>query len=253
MLISAPMKRQEFGPKGLAVTLALSSVLVCHANDAFAGDARLHDGLYLRLGAGFAYGVDSIESDPIVVGVGGVGVSGKVDGTATGFAGASELALGWSIADGVALGGGLYSAWIFSPKATGVAFTTNVLGLTAQVNYDVEFDATSFHVFGPFVDYYLNAQEGLHLQGGLGLAWLSAGDGHVRPNGPVVTDVAVASAGGTGFGLMLGAGDEWWVSDSFSIGILARLTMGFMSGERNGVTWHHDAFAPALLFVATMN
>jgi hypothetical protein len=247
------MKRAAFGPRGLALSLGLSSIVACHAKDAFAGDARVHDGFYLRLGAGLGYGIDSISSDPISVGVGGIGVTGKVDGTATGFAGASELAVGWSVADGLALGGGLYSAWIFSPKASGVAFNTNVIGINGQVNYDVDFDASSFHVLGPFVDYYLDAQEGFHLQGGLGYAWLSAGDGHIQLNNPLVPEAVVSSTGGGGFGLMFGAGDEWWVSDGFSLGLLARLTMGFMSGERNNVTWNHTAFAPALLFVATMN
>jgi hypothetical protein len=243
------MKRSVFGCKGLVLSLGLSFALVCGAKDVWAGDARVHDGFYLRLGGGLAYGIDSIKSDEYVV----LGVSGKVEGTATGLAGASELAVGWSVADGFAVGGGLYSAFIFSPKANGATFTTNVAGISAQASYDVDFDASSFHVLGPFVDYYLNAEEGFHLQGGLGFAWLSAGDAHYRTNAPIVTDVAVASTGGSGFGLMLGAGDEWWVSDGFSLGVLARLTMGFMSGERDNVTWNHTAFAPALLFVATMN
>jgi hypothetical protein len=52
---------------------------------------------------------------------------------------------------------------------------------------------------------------------------------------------------------MLGVGDEWWISDDFSIGVLGRLTAGFMSGDRDGVTWNHTAWAPAVLLVATMN
>jgi hypothetical protein len=247
---SAAMKRSEFGLKGLVGCIASSLALVCLSSPAYAGDARRHDGFYLRLGAGLGYAVDSIKSDTVAFGVAPFVVTGKVEGTATGFAGASELAAGYSLADGFVLGGGLYSVWIPSPKADNV--TVTAAGF--QATGDVEFDASSFHLFGPFVDYYFDPQEGLHFQGGLGYAWLSAGDSHYRATAlGVSTDTSVPSTGGGGFGLMAGFGDEWWVSDSFSLGVLGRLTMGFMSGERNGVTWNHTAFAPAVLFTATMN
>lgn len=244
------MKRPAFGPAGLVGTIALSCALACVAKSAAAGDARTHDGFYLRLGAGLGFASDSIESDTLAFGVAPFVVTGKVEGTATGFAGASELAAGWSISDGFVLGGGLYSAWIFSPKANDATVTAGGV----QVTGDVDFDASSFHVFGPFVDYYFDPLAGLHFQGGLGYGWLSAGDAHYRASAfGVSTDTSVPSTGGGGFGLMVGFGDEWWISDGFSIGVLARLTAGFMSGERNGVNWSHNAFAPAVLFTATMN
>jgi hypothetical protein len=215
---------------------------------ASAGDARTHDGFYLRLGVGLGYGSDSVKSDPYGVVAGPVVATVQVDGTVSGFAGASEVAVGGSLADGFVLGGGLYSVLIFSPE-------TNDARLNgATFNGTVEFDASSFHVLGPFVDYYFDPLAGLHLQGALGYAGLSAGDAHYRANVlgfPI--DVSTPSTGGGGFGFMVGFGDEWWVSDSFSLGVLARLTAGFMSGERNGVTWNHTMFAPAILFAATMN
>lgn len=251
MFTSAAMKRSGFGPGGLVGSLVLSSALLCISKPALAGDARVHDGLYLRLGGGLGYGFDSISLDRIQV-TPGVFVTGEVKGTASGFAGATELALGWSLADGFVLGGGLYSIW-FAPTASSVkANGTELPG-------DVEFDASSFHVLGPFVDYYFDPTAGLHLQAAIGYAGIALGDGHykgvvnVPPLPPIATDVAVESVGGGGFGFMVGFGDEWWVSDSFSLGVLGRLTMGFMSGEKNGASWDHTAFAPALLFTATMN
>jgi hypothetical protein len=244
------MKRPAFGPAGLVGTIALSCALACVAKPASAGDARTHDGLYLRLGAGLGFVSDAVKSDQYAVGVPPAVFTVQVDGTVSGFAGASELALGWSIADGFALGGGLYSAWIFSPKADDAAVNVN----GARAGTPVEFDASSFHLFGPFVDYYFDPLGGFHLQGGLGYAWLSPGDAHFRGNVlGIPYDVSDSSTGGGGFGFMVGIGNEWWVSDGFSLGILGRLTAGFMSGERNNITWNHTAFAPALLFTATMN
>jgi hypothetical protein len=242
VLTSADMKRSVFRRYGLTI-FGLSGVLLFRSNAAHAGD-RVHDGLYLRLGAGLGYASDAIKTDPVTI----LGISAHTEGTATGFAGASELAVGWSLSDGFVLGGGLYSAWIFSPKASGAHVTVPPV----QVTGDINFDASSFHIFGPFVDYYFDARSGVHLQGGLGYAWLSLGDANVQAAN--VASVRAASTGGGGFGLMAGIGDEWWVSDAFSIGLLGRLTAGFMSGtDANGITWNHTAFAPALLFVATMN
>jgi hypothetical protein len=245
------MKRPLFGPAGLVGTIALSCALACVAKPASAGDARTHDGLYLRLGAGLGFVSDAVKSDSYGVVIPLVGaISVQVDGTVSGFAGASELALGWSIADGFALGGGLYSAWIFSPKADDAAVNIN----GARAGTPVEFDASSFHLFGPFIDYYFDPLAGFHAQAGLGYAWLSPGDAHFKGNVlGVPYDYSQPSTGGGGFGFMVGVGDEWWVSDGFSLGVLARLTAGFMSGESSNVTWNHTAFAPALLFTATMN
>jgi hypothetical protein len=245
------MKRPGFGPSGLVGSIVLSTAILCAPKTAVAGDARTHDGLYLRLGGGFGYAADSVKTDAYSAGVPPFVVVTQIDGTATGFAGASELALGWSLADGFALGGGLYSAWIFSPESDDVGVDVNGL----QVRGTAEFDASSFHVFGPFVDYYFDPLAGLHLQGGLGYAWISPGDVHFRGVIPLLGpyDVSGPSASGGGFGFMVGLGNEWWVSDAFSLGLLARLTAGFMSGEQNNVNWNHTAFAPALLFTATMN
>jgi hypothetical protein len=160
------------------------------------------------------------------------------------------LAVGYALSDGFILGGGLYSAWLFAPEASGATVAVAPIG---QVAADVEFDASSFHLVGPFVDYYFDPLAGLHLQGGLGYSWISLGDATVRLPNVAVTS-PWNSVGGGGVGFMVGLGHEWWVSDAFSIGVLGRLTFGFMSGEDvNNLDWNHTAYAPALLFTATMN
>jgi hypothetical protein len=62
---------------------------------------------------------------------------------------------------------------------------------------------------GPFVDYYPSAALGWHVQALVGYATLGYGD--INPEPP------------TGIGLMAGIGHDWWVSDRWSIGALARL------------------------------
>ncbi len=224
-----------------SVLLGALSCSVCGV--ARAGEAREHDGFYLRLGGGFGWASDAMKSDTSVV---------TFEGTAKGFAGASEIAAGGSPFHGFVVGGGIYSVLVFAPKATNVKGETSVGQVQGE---DIEFKATGFHVIAPFVDYYLDPGEGLHFQGGLGLAALALPDG--KTTNTRVTIPLDQTA--TGFGMMLGIGDEWWVSDGWALGVLGRLTMGFgLSGDSDVVaggkiTWNHTVFAPAVLFTATMN
>ncbi|HEX4473899.1 MAG TPA: hypothetical protein VH142_02410, partial [Polyangiaceae bacterium] len=61
----------------------------------------------------------------------------------------------------------------------------------------------------------------------------------------------------TGFGFMVGFGDEWWVGRDWGLGVLARLSMGFVGGDDDNsvqsVHWSHTVFCPAVLFTASMN
>jgi hypothetical protein len=235
--------RRNLGAAGLGLSLA--TLLVAAPRAARAGEAREHDGLYVRLGAGLAYGSDAVSTSNGPPGY-------EIKGTAKGFGGATELAVGYTVARGLVVGGGLYSLW-FSPSASSAHVTVAGVSATAS-GATIDFDASSFHVLGPFVDYYLDPDEGLHLQGGLGLSWISLGDAHLHD----ANGAGVESQGGTGFGLMLGLGDEWWVSDGWSLGVSARLTMGFLSGQEDlplnlSVDWSHTVLAPAILFTATMN
>jgi hypothetical protein len=223
----------------LLIALGVGTV----ASSAFAAN---HDrGFYFRGGLGFGFVTDSFGSD--TANVAGV-ARGKVDGSLSGFSGATELALGGAISDGLILGGGLYSMW-FSPTAHDLSVTASVGGIggTAGGNPDVDFKASSFHVLGPFLDYYFNEDKGFHLQGAIGLAILPLGD----------VKVAGVSGGGyssTGFGFMIGLGNEWWVSRKFALGVLGRLTGGVLKGESDGnIDWSHTAFAPAVLMTATYN
>ena len=228
----------------LAGVISTISV-VTFAGAAKAGEDHRHDGLYLRLGGGVAYVVDSLSG---TISVPVVNLSLKAETTPKGFGGATELAVGYAVADGLVLGGGLYSVW-FSPSAPSV--TGTALGATASVSQRVDFDASSFHVVGPFIDGYPDPDGGFHLQGGLGFGWVSMGGARFPQLG--ATTVTSNDTSASGFGAMLGLGYEWWVSSAFGLGLSARLTMGFLSGNDANVDWSHTIFAPALLFTVTMN
>jgi len=247
-----------FGKAGaLSLGILTTTLVATFSGAAHAGEAQEHDGLYVRLGGGLAYGWDVASTDSYGGSAAGVVVSEKASATPKGFGGASELAVGYSVLDGLAIGGGLYSLW-FSPKADGVKVSGTVSG---NVDQAIKYDMSSFHVLGPFIDYYPDSSEGLHLQAGFGYGWLSLGDAHTTVNVNVlgVQGSTTASASGgsaSGFGLMAGIGDEWWVADSWSIGVSFRLTAGFMSGRLladDRADWSQTVWAPAVLFTATMN
>jgi hypothetical protein len=209
---------------------------------AHAGESREHDGFYLRLGAGFGFFSDAASSASIPI-------LGKTEGTPTAFAVASEVAVGGSPLHGLVIGGGIYSSWAPSPRASHIKQGD----VSVTLPEDVEFDASQFHLIAPFIDYYFDPERGLHLQGALGLGILKTGDGHETTSNTSFPYGQTA----TGFGFMVGFGDEWWVGRDWGLGVLARLSMGFVGGDDDNsvqsVHWSHTVFCPAVLFTASMN
>ncbi|HEU4411037.1 MAG TPA: hypothetical protein VFS43_37640 [Polyangiaceae bacterium] len=145
---------------------------------------RRHDGFYLRLGLGPAA-------------LSGTGDGGDVDLSGTGAG--LELALGGTVAPGLVVGGGSYPTFL------------PTLYLEADGPEVKAEDGGVLTLIGPFVDYYPNAQRGLHVQGALGLSTTTLS----MPSGPAFT--------GSSAGVMLGVGYEWWVGEQWSMGVLGRL------------------------------
>ena len=219
--------------------LALAGVgLLCSTARA-AG--RTHDGFYLRLGAGFGYASDRVEGnvpDPLAP------LGGDIKGTVRGGSIATEIAFGGTVARGLVLGGGIWSVYITSPVAHDVMFPG------VDINQDIEFETSTFHVLAPFIDYYFDPHGGFHLQAALGLGVLTAGNARLISNNAQVSRDHTA----VGLGGMFGLGYEWWVGDSWGLGFVARVTGGFLSGtDDNDIEWTHRLLAPAALFTATMN
>jgi hypothetical protein len=113
------------------------------------------------------------------------------ESTSKGVDVSTQLAIGWTIRRGLVLGLGTFPM------------------VTPSPSYD-EIDAGGQHVSatGPFLDYYPDPQRGLHFQGGVlfALGYLDGGDR--------------AGTVGAGYGAMLGAGYEVFVSDEWSVGAI---------------------------------
>jgi hypothetical protein len=200
--------------------------------------SRFHDGLYLRLAAGPTQLID-----PVTVEAPGV----EYDGNVTGFGFTFDVALGGSPSPGLVLGGGAFIHAVSRPEVDDMKAT---IAGAFDLNGDVEFDGMSFTLLGGVIDYYPDPSEGLHLNAALGIALLSMGEGTVRN---VAIDPFFQDHGAAGFGALVGVGYEWWVSNTFSLGAMARIAYGAPAGDEDDVEWQHHVWAPAVLFTATMN
>jgi hypothetical protein len=205
--------------------------------------AFAHDGFYLRLGIGFTYASDSLESETVTVCFSSGCADGKIEGTISGLGAATEIALGGTVAPGLVIGGGIYNHVIPGAVSDDLSFGG------VSIDEDVEFETTLFTLYGPFVDYYFDPLSGFHLQGSIGLAMLATGKGEFESSGTAVEEQTA-----TGVGIMVGVGHEWWVGEQWSVGILGRVTYGSLTGkDDDDVEWSHSVLAPAVLFTATMH
>jgi hypothetical protein len=201
-------------------------------------NVHAHDGFYLRFGLGFGAFTDAMaardeDSD------------GEIDeGTITGIGSTGELMLGGAVSRQVIVGGGL---WTSSTFVTSYA-NSNDDGIPTDLR-----QPDNFTIVGPFADWYFssrafaNSPGGFHAQAGLGLSVLNG----FRPEQARHDDRRVA----VGPGLMLGFGYEWWVSEQWAIGALARLTAaGLVEKDTRDDYWYHGvATFPAFLFTGTYN
>jgi hypothetical protein len=170
-----------------------------------------HDGFYFRIALGF----------------GGLVASGAVrdnardanEGSVTSLGALGELALGGTVGSGLVIGGGTWNAVPINPT---MKYRTLASGETpASPEVEVSEPKVSAHgLLGPFIDWYVQPEKGLHIQAAIGLAnggYEEPGDNH---------DTITL----WGFGGMLGVGYEWWVGEQWSMGLLARATSGSISG-----------------------
>jgi hypothetical protein len=165
-------------------------------------DARgvyIHDGFYLSFGLGLGLASGSAEpSDGVLAGetleVSGLGVL-------------TQLAIGGTVAPGLVIGGGLYGASIPSPE-----YSAEVGG----VSFDDEGEASAVSQIGPFVAYYFSPGSGGHLFGAPVFSVVTGGEAKEYSS-------EIPETSGTGFGLVLGGGYEFWVGEQWSIGVIGRL------------------------------
>ena len=160
-----------------------------------------------------------------MLGLGGLSSTASAtgtDATLTSSTLASQLAVGYGIIHGLAVGGALFFEWGASPKVEGT-----------------EIDSANLIMLGPFVDWYIEPDsDGWHLQGALALAWLNKTD-----------PTAMSGADDpSGLAVLLGGGYEWRLDDDWGLGVLGRLTI---AGLRDDV-FDHRLGALSVMCSATM-
>ncbi|MDQ2647869.1 MAG: hypothetical protein M3020_28995, partial [Myxococcota bacterium] len=174
---------------------------------------RVHDGFYLRLGLGFG-GVWGSANEP------DADDEDRVDFNGIGAFG--ELAMGGTVAPGLVIGGGSYSAIIPAPTYERVDDGVSVTG-----------GGVTAGLLGPMLDWYWDPTNGFHAQGALGISTVAAAEGEDESTTIGGREVTLSMPGddyaGTGFGLMLGVGYETWIGDEWSFGGLLRLV--YLSAE----------------------
>jgi hypothetical protein len=187
--------------------------------------ARLHDGFYLRFATGLGgMGLTRKLSTP---------ADGTVEAKIDGGGGTSELSIGGTPARGFVLAGTLLTFSNATP--------TYKSGGTEQ-----DLDGTlEFGMVGATVDWFLNPEKGFHLAGTLGAASAKA------PSPP--TDVR-PRIGGSGVGLSLAVGYDFWIGDQWSIGVLGRLTVAGLTDRtvRSDGTYTEKDTVGALGVMATV-
>jgi hypothetical protein len=198
--------------------------------------AHRHDGFYLRLGIGGGFLLGDVVEEKSSFAISGEAVPGKV----TGFAVASELALGGSVAKGLVLGGGIYESTIPNPSYDASFYNG------AQLVQASSGGTISGTMVGPFLDWYFDPTAGGHVQVAFGWGFISAAQASGGGAYPRDRD-------GFGTGAMLGGGYELWVGEQFSLGLLGRLHHfgGKLCDLYCGHENHLTANVIALLLTAT--
>jgi hypothetical protein len=188
--------------------------------------ARTHDGFYLRLGIGVAYG--RVVSKGDVLGT-------AVEATFEGYGPAYELLIGGTLGAGFVLGGGFLGQDIVEPDVSidvGSSGGTSADGVADDESLGVV-------VLGPFVDWFFDEHGGGHAGAMIGI-------GAVGLEG----DNDEASSG---FGASIFGGYDFWVSDQWSLGVEGRLL--FVGAEREILdeTFQDDATGFQLLFTGLLH
>lgn len=167
-----------------------------------------HDGFYLGIAVGMSYLHDSVQADWLD------------SASYSGFGLADKIAIGGTIARGLVLGGAIEDSSAFSP-------TLIVDGKRRSSPHQL-----GLSLLGPFLDYYIDPAQGLHMGALLGLSVLTADDDKDLP---------------VGFGGSLSAGYEWWIGKQSSLGLIARLAYARATfhGVKGGEV--HSVLAPAIL------
>jgi hypothetical protein len=190
--------------------------------------ARTHDGFYLQFALGVGYVSGNAESKG----------SGGIEVELTGVGQLGQLAIGGTVAPGLVIGGGIYGVNVFAGK---YAYGPKNQDNFNKIEEDAEF--TSASMIGPFVAYYFHPERGFYLVGAPAYGVVSGGKSDKE---------TISETSGGGFGLMLGAGYDFWVGDQWSVGAMARFQ--YFSAEledEDDDKVDFSALVPGALFTVT--
>lgn len=192
----------------------------------------VHDGFYMRLAGGIGGVSDKLQGDAHSADA----AAGTLDGTVSGFAGATEVAVGLTP----------FRGWVF-----GVAIDTLTMpgpsGSLGDGAGRFEFETSQLATYGALVDYYLDPLRGFHVQASAGLASYIMGQGNAT-GVPIIAPPHAA----LGFGLMLGVGNQWWIDREWTLGVLPRLMLAWTNGvDEFGGAFSHRTIGYSLLLTAT--
>jgi len=214
----------------VAVSVFVGALLLTTRARADPTPPQTHDGVQFRGAIGPAYLSDSESAD-----------DGSFSGTLSGVAATVDLYLGGTPVPGFRIGGFISGTTVFSPSVSvgGQSGTSGTSLTLTQV--------------GPYVDWYPSSTNGFHALAGIGFAYLTSNNGQTDANGnPASTN------NGIGFGLDLGAGYDWWVSDKVNVGVLARFSYARtsfsqsstdpISGDTSTLSVSDSMITPAILF-----
>jgi len=141
---------------------------------------------------------------------------------AQGFGVGLDLLLGGALSEGLTLGVIVGGSTYPSPEFEGMEYENVDLNL--------------FHI-GGFIDYYTDPESGLHLLGEVAYGQLETTGSDIESN----TVQGVLFAGGVGY--------DWWVSDSWSLGLLGRFSFG--ATQHSQLDTKQWLLLPGLNFTAT--
>lgn len=203
-----------------------------------------HDGFYLRVGLGVGYMAFDYSRDDRE---GGVPVAGSAADAATAF----EFAIGGSVAPGFVLAGIISASGINAPESEDA--TINGVPI-ASASRPEELGNTTYGLIGVMGDWYIDPKQGFHVQGALGIAGVAFAEESGRLHDVTVDDEprvvrATGKHDAGGFGVMVGAGYEFWVGSQVGIGPLLRFDYGSAQSEKKD--WQHNAWALSLLATLT--
>jgi hypothetical protein len=134
----------------------------------------------------------------------------------SGGAFAFDIAVGRTLSPGLTLGGLLYISGILGGSASfqsGKSLSTGSLSMVGV---------------GPLVDYYFAPSLGWHVQAAAGYTFLM-GPSSCSDAGCTKSSDLFQDSTGSAVSVMAGIGHDWWLAESMSMGLLARV--GYTNGS----------------------